>query len=90
MDSPIMVLEELIEQQMVQENVSVTNISSPIAMFRGDAGIGRNVDLVKNLDADDATPILMSSKVSESLSDKTLFQVKPVSAKMLDVLYTMY
>ena len=76
------------------DNINEINAVSPgeqtFATFYGEAGIVSSSVNIKNLDADDASAKLYSSKVSDALGYNVDYQVKPVSAKMLDVLYTMY
>lgn len=84
---------------MNSEAVPVDNINEIKAVspgeqtfeaFYGEADIVSSRAHIKNTDADDASAMLYSSKVSDARGDNVGYQVKPVSAKMLDVLYTMY
>lgn len=91
--------DEVADFEMNIEAVPVDNINEIKAVSPGEqtfAAFHSEVDIVssraqiKNTDADDASAMLYSSKVSDARGDNVGYQVKPVSAKLLDVLYTMY
>jgi hypothetical protein len=90
--------DEIADFEMNIEAVPVDNINEikgsqgeqTFPAFHGEADIVSSRANIKNLEADDASAMLYGSIVSDKKGENVGYIVKPVSAKLLDVLYTMY